>query len=388
MSSTTAPPAKLLEVQLPPYSWRTLSPSAQLLYIQTEKEANEAVSLLETDIVGFDLEWKPTFSKYQPENPVALVQIANNDYILLIQISRMREFPKKLKEYLQNPDILKAGVGIQKDVTKLFRDHGVATRSCVDLALLARSVDNAKWKGYYTNPIGLARLVQTYEYLAMEKGKITRSNWERILNPKQQEYAGNDAHAGFVLYTRLEDMKNNMAIVPGNECYMFDCFMGILCHPSGARWAPQNPDYDPGPPPPPRVKKEKPSPDSAAQTDPNAQSGNTVSPESPPKIGEIVNQPALQADSLVQQRSTSSTTLPISENRNVRPLASAGVSVIIPNPSTAAQSPSQRQAEAPPAHRRRRFRGRKGPQQGETAIPEGLSQRGGHRNDWGGSISG
>jgi hypothetical protein len=143
----------------------------------------------------------------------------------LIQISRMRgkilqtwsvdfdwrrsvrflEFPKKLKEYLQNPDILKAGVGIQswmfyfkysdthqywldvEDVTKLFRDHGVATRSCVDLALLARSVDNAKWKGYYTNPIGLARLVQTYEYLAMEKGKITRSNWERILNPKQQE---------------------------------------------------------------------------------------------------------------------------------------------------------------------------------------------------------
>ncbi|KIL71003.1 hypothetical protein M378DRAFT_155959 [Amanita muscaria Koide BX008] len=170
---------------------------------------------------------------------------------------------------------------------------------------------------------------------------------------------------------------------------MFDCFMGILCRPSGVPWAPQNPDYDPGPPPPPRVKKEKPSLDSsAAQTDPNAQSGNTVSPESPPKIGEIVDQPALQADSLVQQRSTSSTTFPIAENRNERPLASAGVSVIIPDPSTVAQSSSQRQAETPPARPRRRFRGKKRPQQGETAIPQGSSQRGGRRNGWGGSTSG
>jgi hypothetical protein len=91
MSSTSAPPAQVPEAQtFPPYSWKTLSPSARLLYIQTEKEANEAVSLLETDIVGFDLEWKPNYTKNQRENPVALVQIANNDYILLIQISKMR----------------------------------------------------------------------------------------------------------------------------------------------------------------------------------------------------------------------------------------------------------------------------------------------------------
>lgn len=56
----------------------------------------------------------------------------------------------------------------------------------MDLALLARTVDNDKWKGRYTDPLGLARLVATYENRVLAKGKITRSNWERILTEPQQ----------------------------------------------------------------------------------------------------------------------------------------------------------------------------------------------------------
>lgn len=59
-------------------------------------------------------------------------------------------------------------------------------KSCVDLSLLARSVDS-RWKGKYTSPIGLANLVATYEFLALGKGKITRSNWEAQLSFGQQE---------------------------------------------------------------------------------------------------------------------------------------------------------------------------------------------------------
>ena len=59
-------------------------------------------------------------------------------------------------------------------------------KNCVDLALLARSVD-PQWKGNFINPLGLARLVAVYENLALGKGKVSRSNWEANLNEKQKE---------------------------------------------------------------------------------------------------------------------------------------------------------------------------------------------------------
>lgn len=72
------------------------------------------------------------------------------------------------------------------DAEKLFKDWNVSMQGCVDLALLARTVDNAQWKGKFRQPIGLARLVQTYKSLAMDKGRVQRSNWERHLSVAQQ----------------------------------------------------------------------------------------------------------------------------------------------------------------------------------------------------------
>ena len=72
------------------------------------------------------------------------------------------------------------------DVQKLWRDYSVSVRNCVDLSLLARTVDNARWKGKYSQPIALARLCEAYEELTLHKGKITRSNWERELTEAQQ----------------------------------------------------------------------------------------------------------------------------------------------------------------------------------------------------------
>ena len=82
--------------------------------------------------------------------------------------------------------VMTANECIQDDAGKVYRDCGVSMKGCVDLSLLARSVDS-RWKGRYTNPIGLANLVATYEFLALGKGKITRSNWEAQLSFSQQE---------------------------------------------------------------------------------------------------------------------------------------------------------------------------------------------------------
>ena len=71
------------------YSWSNKSPSTRLVYIQNVDAANQAIAQLNTKVLGFDLEWKPNFVKGRPENPVALVQLASAELILLIHVSYM-----------------------------------------------------------------------------------------------------------------------------------------------------------------------------------------------------------------------------------------------------------------------------------------------------------
>ncbi|KAJ7275385.1 ribonuclease H-like domain-containing protein [Mycena haematopus] len=255
---------------------------------------------------GIDIEWKPCFLKGEPENPVALLQLANFDTILLLHLCHMTRFPTNLQAFLED-DTVKAGVGIQGDAKKLYKDCLVNIRNCVDLSLLARSVDNAHWKGKYRDPIGLARLIAFYENRLLAKGKITRSNWENHLDSSQQEYASNDGHAGYTLYTKLSSMVHGMQNPPHPRCYTFDAIRGRLCEPSGMTWSPFNPDYDPGPPPPPKVPPSGTSVASPAATassrslkgqrkrPPTQKSGSSVrSPSIPAEAGETVSTPSMR----------------------------------------------------------------------------------------------
>ncbi|KAF8213431.1 ribonuclease H-like domain-containing protein [Mycena galopus ATCC 62051] len=256
------------------YYWSEAASSrTKLVYITDADRAEAEISKFKGPACGIDIEWKPTFLKGQPENPVALLQLANNDTILLLHLCHMTRFPTNLQAFLEDSSV-KAGVGIQGDAKKLFKDCTVNIRNCVDLSLLARSVDNARWKG--NDPVGLARLVAAYEDRLLVKGKITRSNWENLLDSAQQEYASNDAHAGYTLYMRLHPIISAMEKPPHPRCYTFDAIRGRLCEPSGMTWSPFNPDYDPGPPPPPKVPR--PSTETSAVS-----TGTAVSSGSPKK---------------------------------------------------------------------------------------------------------
>ncbi len=72
------------------YSYANKSPNTRVIYIQTEVAADAAISQLKSKVLGFDLEWRPNFIKGYPENPVALVQLASEDTILLIHVSFMQ----------------------------------------------------------------------------------------------------------------------------------------------------------------------------------------------------------------------------------------------------------------------------------------------------------
>jgi hypothetical protein len=64
-------------------------PNRDKVYTRDTQQANYQCSILHRAPVGFDLEWKPSFHRGRYENPVALVQLANKDSILLLQVSAM-----------------------------------------------------------------------------------------------------------------------------------------------------------------------------------------------------------------------------------------------------------------------------------------------------------
>lgn len=73
-----------------PYSWRTFEPPPSFEYVTDSNRADELLESLQPCVFGFDVEWKPVFLKGQPENKVALIQLANNEVIYLLQVSAMQ----------------------------------------------------------------------------------------------------------------------------------------------------------------------------------------------------------------------------------------------------------------------------------------------------------
>lgn len=162
--------------------------------------------------VGFDLEWDPTFVKGQPENPVALIQLACRDRITLIQLPLGSDLPPALTTLLRDPAILKVGVGIAGDVRKLLRDNKAVVAGAVDLSHIAQIAHPEDWPTEDPGKqlVSLARLTQKYLQKPMTKGKVQRSKWSRPLGNRQLEYAANDAYAAiellYILLSSLDDM--------------------------------------------------------------------------------------------------------------------------------------------------------------------------------------
>lgn len=74
----------------PTYSWRSKGTHANLIYIRNCEHANIVLDRFKKSPVGFDLEWRPNYTKGQLENPVALCQLSNDEEILLVQVSAMQ----------------------------------------------------------------------------------------------------------------------------------------------------------------------------------------------------------------------------------------------------------------------------------------------------------
>lgn len=134
-------------------------------------------------VIGLDTETRPAFRKGESHLP-SLVQIATARAVYLLQIKRL-DFSGALTELLENPDLIKAGIGVADDLFKLrqmfpFKEHGF-----VDLGAVARRHGIAQ--------SGVRTLAARFLELRVTKGPQT-SNWANPrLTPQQILYAATDA---------------------------------------------------------------------------------------------------------------------------------------------------------------------------------------------------
>ncbi|KAG9099429.1 hypothetical protein FS749_001289 [Ceratobasidium sp. UAMH 11750] len=135
----------------------------------------------------------------------------------------MHDFPERLREVLEDPNIVKVGVGIAGDAKKLWRDHAVSLLGAVELSHFARSADESRWgMGKSHELISLTRLLEAYRSRRLCKGKTRMSNWELPLTVQQMDYAASDGLAGYLIYQHLKSLGPHVPL----ETYTSDFLAG------------------------------------------------------------------------------------------------------------------------------------------------------------------
>ncbi|MCH5277010.1 MAG: 3'-5' exonuclease domain-containing protein 2 [Desulfovibrionaceae bacterium] len=158
-----------------------------------EALAGALESLRREDLLGFDTETRPIFTKGKT-CPPALLQLAAHDCVYLVQLRHL-PFDERLAGLLADPRIIKAGVAVRDDMLALERLRPFVPAGAVDLAVLAKA------RGMKAQ--GLRNLAANLLGFRISKSAQC-SNWEKDeLSPQQIRYAATDAWVGRELYAHL-----------------------------------------------------------------------------------------------------------------------------------------------------------------------------------------
>ena len=175
----------------------------------------------EFSILGFDVEsiakppWKPERASL-PDGP-ATIQLSTPKSCIIIQLSRCGDgsalcAPDILRRVINNPRIIKVGVGIDDDALELYRwskqsfemDQLWEMRSRFDLGCIL-----------HRNPSrrsGIRELAHKILGVEVSKSKkLTMSNWgNRHLTIQQISYAARDAWVSAAIVERLQKANNDI----------------------------------------------------------------------------------------------------------------------------------------------------------------------------------
>ena len=158
-----------------------------VVLVQDEDALAAALNdLWQENVLGFDTETRPTFTKGKTCRP-ALIQLATAETVYLIQLTHT-PFSEDVAELLSSPRVLKAGVAIHDDMKALARIHPFVADGVADLAAMARA------RGIQAQ--GLRTLAANLLGFRISKSAQC-SNWENYeLTVQPIKYAATDAWVG------------------------------------------------------------------------------------------------------------------------------------------------------------------------------------------------
>ena len=169
---------------------------AEISLIDSAAEAHAALRALSKEkMVGFDTETRPSFRK-GCVHKVALMQISTMERCFLFRLNKIG-ICAQLKEFLENPDIVKIGLSVHDDFNVLRRSGEIEPQGFIDLQTYV--------KGFGITDISLQKI---FGIVFGERISKTQrlTNWEAdTLTPAQQAYASLDAWACLKLYIHLRD---------------------------------------------------------------------------------------------------------------------------------------------------------------------------------------
>ncbi len=165
--------------------------SGPVYVINTLGGLRDAVARLKHEaLLGFDVETRPAFQKGE-SYPPALLQLAAADAVYIFQLRHV-PLAQGLRHLLAQPNIIKAGVALDRDISDLQGLAPFLPAGFVDLGATAR---RAGIKNH-----GLRGLAAVLLRVSISKG-AQRTNWARHeLTPGQVTYAATDAWIGRELY--------------------------------------------------------------------------------------------------------------------------------------------------------------------------------------------
>jgi hypothetical protein len=195
-------------------------------------QASETVAamFLEEKLLGFDLEWNPRIraGNANIKDNVSVVQLASPTRVAIFQLAMHKGdtpdtiLPPSLRKIIESDQVIKTGVSIQGDCSRMLKHLGVKARGLIELSHLHNLVTDRYNKASGKNDVleisktgfALAKQVHAHLFLPMFKGQVRVSNWHQELRSDQCTYAATDAWAAVCLFYELERKRLDMEPVP------------------------------------------------------------------------------------------------------------------------------------------------------------------------------
>jgi ribonuclease D len=147
-------------------------------------------------VVGWDTETRPAFRKGEMYLP-SLVQVATSRAVYVFQLARL-DVSAQVAGFFAAPGIVKVGISVKDDLTKLAMVFPLAPASVLDAGMVARR--------HGMEQTGLRNLAGIFLGFRVPKGAKT-TNWAAPrLSAQQITYAATDAWACRELYLKFREL--------------------------------------------------------------------------------------------------------------------------------------------------------------------------------------